>query len=169
MLCECGCGEKTGIAKNGRSELGWIKGQPKKFIHGHNPFRGGKTIDSKGYIRVLSLDHPRAQSKGYIFEHRLIAEKILGKTLPKYARTHHYGLKDENKKIVLCQDDSYHSILHRRTRAYNACGHAYWQKCPFCKTWDDPVNMYVYGRHARHRQCLREYEIKRKQPKEGSV
>jgi DNA-directed RNA polymerase subunit RPC12/RpoP len=36
-LCMCGCGRKTGIAKNSYSALGWVKGQPKKFCLGHHP------------------------------------------------------------------------------------------------------------------------------------
>lgn len=34
-LCECGCGDQTSIAPYTRSERGWVKGQPKKYIHGH--------------------------------------------------------------------------------------------------------------------------------------
>lgn len=36
-LCQCGCGNKTDIAKGTRSEKGWTKGQPKRYIWGHNP------------------------------------------------------------------------------------------------------------------------------------
>lgn len=35
-LCECGCGKFTPVAKRTRIERGHIKGQPFKFIHGHN-------------------------------------------------------------------------------------------------------------------------------------
>jgi hypothetical protein len=36
FLCGCGCKQPTEIAAKTRSELGWIKGSPKRFIHGHN-------------------------------------------------------------------------------------------------------------------------------------
>src|SRR5690348_5730408 len=36
MYCECGCGEKTTIAKKNRPHLGHIKGQPVRFISGHS-------------------------------------------------------------------------------------------------------------------------------------
>jgi len=29
--CHCGCGQKTEIAKSGRHECGWIKGEPKAY------------------------------------------------------------------------------------------------------------------------------------------
>ena len=34
--CGCGCGQKTGIAEKTRAETGWVKGQPKRFVHGHH-------------------------------------------------------------------------------------------------------------------------------------
>ena len=33
--CHCGCGEKTQIAKGNRAARGWVKGEPKRFIAGH--------------------------------------------------------------------------------------------------------------------------------------
>ena len=35
-LCECGCGKPAPIAPRTRSVIGWIKGQPVRYIHGHN-------------------------------------------------------------------------------------------------------------------------------------
>jgi HNH endonuclease len=35
-LCECGCGEYTKMAIKTNSKRGWIKGQPLRFINGHN-------------------------------------------------------------------------------------------------------------------------------------
>jgi hypothetical protein len=34
--CECGCGEKTSLAPTTRSDRGWVKGEPVRFISGHN-------------------------------------------------------------------------------------------------------------------------------------
>ena len=35
-LCECGCGTPTTIATEDNRRYGWVKGQAKRFIHGHN-------------------------------------------------------------------------------------------------------------------------------------
>lgn len=35
-LCECGCGQPAPIATVTNRKYGWIKGQPLRFIHGHN-------------------------------------------------------------------------------------------------------------------------------------
>lgn len=34
-LCECGCGEKTEPCPYTVRKIGWIKGEPKRFVHGH--------------------------------------------------------------------------------------------------------------------------------------
>src|SRR5215204_3871198 len=34
--CQCGCGRKTTIAKRNNRRLGWIKGNPVRFIRGHH-------------------------------------------------------------------------------------------------------------------------------------
>lgn len=39
-LCECGCGEPAPVADRNHTKYGWVKGQPKRFIKGHN---GAKT------------------------------------------------------------------------------------------------------------------------------
>lgn len=35
-LCECGCGKPTKLASKTAKSRGWIKGQPLRFINGHN-------------------------------------------------------------------------------------------------------------------------------------
>jgi hypothetical protein len=34
--CECGCGELAPIATRNTTRMGWVKGQPKRFVSGHN-------------------------------------------------------------------------------------------------------------------------------------
>lgn len=34
--CQCGCGQKTRISPQNSAEKGWVKGQPVRFITGHN-------------------------------------------------------------------------------------------------------------------------------------
>jgi hypothetical protein len=35
-LCACGCGEDSGVYADSHPERGYLKGQPRKFKHGHN-------------------------------------------------------------------------------------------------------------------------------------
>lgn len=34
--CQCGCGGKTRLARQSSSKYGWVRGQPLRFINGHN-------------------------------------------------------------------------------------------------------------------------------------
>jgi hypothetical protein len=39
--CECHCGARTNLAPYTYAKYGWIKGEPLRFIHGHNKLRLG--------------------------------------------------------------------------------------------------------------------------------
>lgn len=38
-LCGCGCGQRTPLATRSRAERGQVKGQPLKFLLGHNSYK----------------------------------------------------------------------------------------------------------------------------------
>jgi hypothetical protein len=154
--CHCGCGQKTNLASQNHTEGGWTKGQPMKYIHGHN-FRGinwrnRRCESTNGYILIYKPEHPRA-SNGYVPEHILTAERAFGKPLPSGAIVHHANGSKNSGPLVICQDRAYHMLLHQRMRAHKACGHAHWHKCPYCKEYDDPTNM-VINKRLNKRQYL---------------
>ena len=66
-----------------------------------------------GYIMV--------KDRGYLeYEHRLLAEKALGKPLPKEAVVHHMYAPDDNHgpfKLIVCPNQEYHMLLHKRMEA----------------------------------------------------
>lgn len=103
-----------------------------------------------------------------IQEHVAVAERALGRKLPKGANVHHIDGNpgnNRNDNLVICPDMAYHKLLHLRQDALAACGHADWLKCRYCKKYDDPKNMYSVrylsgGRlilHSRHTSCFNEY------------
>lgn len=169
-LCQCGCGEKTKIAHKTNSHLGHVRNQPIKYIKDHQNrgrigpdsahWRGGRT-SSHGYVLILKPNHPKANSRGYIQEHILIAEKVLGKLLPTGAVIHHINEnRSDNRKenLVICQDENYHRFLHVRLRALKACGNPNWKKCRYCKEWDDPENLYIDScNQGFHKKCRNKY------------
>lgn len=175
--CQCGCGGKTLVAKKTRTADGHIKGQPKRFINGHNMrgktgknspnWKGGRTHDGNGYIKINQPSHPRASSKGQIPEHILVAERIFGKPLPLGAVIHHKDGNPANNNpsnLVICQDNSYHMLLHTRAKALKEYGNASWRKCGFCHRYDDPVNLKINvgkGGCTHHLKCKRDYERNR--------
>ncbi len=77
---------------------------------------GDRWIDkTNGYVYVVAPHgHPKANSKGYIHEHRLIAEKALGRYLESNEHVHHVnGNKSDNRNInLLVCSIHYHRYLH---------------------------------------------------------
>lgn len=69
--------------------------------------------------------------------------------------TVHYMDGDRTNKdhsnIVVCPDNNYQRLIEQRTRAYEACGHADWIKCIYCKQYDDPKNLYQKKENATYR------------------
>lgn len=118
--CLCGCGQRTKLMKKNHAPRGLIAWEPYKYVHGHNSngetnpnWKGGETMHPAGYKQILMPDHPRAISTaGYVFEHILIAEKALGKYLPPGAVVHHHS----PTQLVICEDQAYHMLLHKRMR-----------------------------------------------------
>ena len=80
-----------------------------------NPnFNGGRYIDDKGYVRVLRADHP-FNNRGYVYEHRLVAEAILGRYLQPWETIHHINeLKTDNRwENFYLTTIPEHSSIHR--------------------------------------------------------
>lgn len=67
---------------------------------GHPEWKGGRLQTRDGYIRVFSPGHPFATlpRRKYVFEHRLVMEKHLGRYLQPGEVVHHKnGVRDDNR------------------------------------------------------------------------
>ena len=55
-----------------------------------------------GYVRVPAHDHPDADSRGYMLEHRLVMEQLLGRRLRPNEKPHHMnGQRGDNRPANL--------------------------------------------------------------------
>ena len=84
-----------------------------------NPnWQGGKSIASNGYVIVrVGKNHHLADVRGYAYEHRLVAEAKLGRTLGVGDIVHHKnGIKTDNRpeNIEVMQSAAQHRNQHRK-------------------------------------------------------
>lgn len=79
---------------------------------------GNKNISSTGYVRIYFPDHPKSDSFGYVFEHDLIMECVIGRWLQPDEVVHHKnGIKIDNRlKNLELLTRSEHMSLHRKER-----------------------------------------------------
>lgn len=64
----------------------------------HPHWKGGRTFDKSGYVLVLSPNHPSRNRAGYVREHRLVMESVLGRYLERDEVVHHRnGIKNDNR------------------------------------------------------------------------
>lgn len=63
-----------------------------------NPsWKGGRYLDADGYVLVYAPDHPHATNSGRVREHRLVAERALGRHLsPEEVVDHIDGVRANN-------------------------------------------------------------------------
>ena len=64
----------------------------------HPAWKGGRTIDARGYVLIKNIKHPNTKANGYVQEHRLVMENHLGRILKRLEQVHHInGDKTDNK------------------------------------------------------------------------
>lgn len=117
-------------------------------------------VNSKGYNVLVTTAR-----NGYdIYEHVLIAERVMGKPLPKDVLVHHANedrSDNKNSNLVVCPDTAYHSLIHKRLEAKKACGDPNWRKCRLCQRYDDTKNMAVHADRYRHKACIAKADSER--------
>ncbi len=62
-LCECGCGQPAPIAKRSQPQLGQVKGQQLRFVHGHR-LRGGMSAEERRKIAAGVRGHHQRRRGG---------------------------------------------------------------------------------------------------------
>lgn len=165
-LCGCGCRQPAPIASYTHKGRGWIAGQPKRFIHGHNGRgvkrgprvdRGDRNVNWKGGRRVLTTGYiavrvtPGHQGV-YRHEHILVAERALGRPLPPFAIVHHVDgsrTNNANSNLAVLQSRQEHIELHRRLRVLRAGGNPWSDRiCSVCRE-AKPNEFFYQTRHPR--------------------
>lgn len=82
----------------------------------HN-WRGGRSVASNGYVLVrVGVGQPEADCRGYAYEHRLVARRMLGRPLRKGEQVHHRDHDKTNnspENLLVVGSFAEHRIHHR--------------------------------------------------------
>jgi hypothetical protein len=80
-------------------------------------YKGGTTIyASRGYRMILKPEHPNANANGYVFEHRLVCEDLLGRYLTTEEIVHHRDanrLNNDPSNLFIFYGHDTHCAFHR--------------------------------------------------------
>ena len=118
------------------------------------------------YRLIANPDYPK-DGRRYIQEHTHVAERALGKRLPKGAVVHHIndnGLDNRPENLVICPGGGYHRMLHLRSAILRRGGDVAREK--ICRRCDQllPLDHFALdaakpsGRGCWCRVCRRHYD-----------
>jgi hypothetical protein len=109
--------------------------------------------ESKGYRNVIPAEGLYAGQM--IGEHVLVAAKALGRELPPGVEVHHLNeVKGDNRNVnlVICQDMTYHKLLHKRARVVQAGGNPETDRvCKGCGV--QPLGAFAKGPRSYCKKC----------------
>ena len=87
------CSKECGKINRAKYTIGDLNHQYGLKGNKNASFKTGRRISNYGYVLIYNPEHKRANYAGYVFEHILVMEKHIGRSL-KY-----YGFKDKRNEV----------------------------------------------------------------------
>lgn len=90
----------------------------------HPNWRGGRTITQHGYVLIRKPDHHLADVRGYVFEHRYIAEQVIGRSSLPSEQVHHIDGDRQNNQpcnLEVMNSIAHHGLQHKKPRGSCGC------------------------------------------------
>lgn len=97
-----------------------------------NHWKGGRRINTQGYVLIYRPDHPHHDSHGYVREHRIIIENNIHRILNRKEVVHHInGIKHDNRphNLMLLKSNSDNTSLYFSNMRNDIMK----RKCAVCK------------------------------------
>lgn len=94
-----------------------LKRLPGRKGEQNNMWKGGRSIASNGYVLIkVDRSHPLSDSRGYVYEHRLVASEKIGRLVTSLEHVHHINgdktdNRPENLEVLTVAE---HRFLHRK-------------------------------------------------------
>lgn len=121
-----------------------------------------KLKHSSGYLLLYSNEHPNRQASGpYIYEHRLVASRKIGRALLETEDVHHinHNKKDNRPENLLVVDYLTH---HRLEKGWWIEGDVWYKNCTRCfvKMRVNEINFY-FSKNGKYSAACKPCDIKR--------
>lgn len=120
---------------------------PRPDRTGHRPGNYKGRIKRNGYWAIYLPKHPYSNKQGYVFEHRLVVEKDIGRYLLPTEVVHHIDYSKTNNKVdnlQLLSSNAEHKDIHRVYQIQCKRGHIY-----------EEVGYYQYGSARNCKACIK--------------
>lgn len=108
-VCQCGCGQPAPIATQTSSHWGHVRGEPKRFVHGHAARGRRRTAEQKEAISARFTKHGHAAGRAQTSEYATWAAMIQRCTNERHPKFPRYG----GRGIGVCDRwrDSFEAFL----------------------------------------------------------